>query len=226
MCRGYGIKHCLIKYQLIELVELPMGKLSKNQQKRDIKAVDVKHARQSTLGDLSFQFNIERTKESIKLTKAIVISRVADTIKEDELELKVEFSLLPSKVSFSKINLDLYFQENLINSTSLVIPQSQLLNNNFEVPQVLEMKGIVAGEYLIRVEMYEPWSSGEKLNFTAKEITTQYIPQTREARLMKIPTVKSVAGNDLTVVSSNAKNIYREIERDLKKESISKRDGW
>ena len=211
---------------MIELVELPMGKLSKNQQKREIKAVDVKHARQSTLGDLSFQFNIERTKESIKPTKAIVISRVADTIKEDELELKVEFSLLPSKVSFSKINLDLYFQENLINSTSLVIPQSQLLNNNFEVPQVLEMKGIVAGEYLIRVEMYEPWSSGEKLNFTAKEITTQYIPQTREARLMKIPTVKSVAGNDLTVVSSNAKNIYREIERDLKKESISKRDGW
>ena len=226
MCRGYGIKHCLIKYQLIELVELPMGKLSKNQQKRGIEAVDVKHARQSTLGDLSFQFNIERTKESIKPTKAIVISRVADTIKEDELELKVEFSLLPSKVSFSKINLDLYFQENLINSTSFVIPQSQLLNNNFEVPQVLEMKGIVAGEYLIRVEMYEPWSSGEKLNFTAKEITTQYIPQTREARLMKIPTVKSVAGNDLTVVSSNAKNIYSEIERDLKKESISKRDGW
>jgi len=226
LCRGYGIKHCLIKYQLIELVELPMGKLSKNQQKRGIEAVDVKHARQSTLGDLSFQFNIERTKESIKPTKAIVISRVADTIKEDELELKVEFSLLPSKVSFSKINLDLYFQENLINSTSFVIPQSQLLNNNFEVPQVLEMKGIVAGEYLIRVEMYEPWSSGEKLNFTAKEITTQYIPQTREARLMKIPTVKSVAGNDLTVVSSNAKNIYSEIERDLKKESISKRDGW
>ena len=88
------------------------------------------------------------------------------------------------------------------------------------------MKGIVAGEYLIRVEMYEPWSSGEKLNFTSKEITVQYVPQTREARLVKIPTVKSVAGTDLTVVSSSAKNIYREIEQDQKQEAISKRDEW
>jgi len=203
-----------------------MGKLSKNQLKREIMAVDVKQAKQSTLEDLSFQFNINRTKEAIKPTKAIVINGIADTTKEDELEIKVEFSLLPSKASFSKINLDLYFQENLLNSKSLVIPQSQLLNDNFEYPQVLEMKGIVAGEYLIRVEMYEPWSSGEKLNFTAKEITVQYVPQTREARLVKIPTVKSVAGTDLTVVSSMAKDIYSEMEQDLKKESMSKRDQW
>jgi hypothetical protein len=43
---------------------------------------------------------------------------------------------------------------------------------------------------------------------------------------VKTPTVKSVAGNDLTVVSSNAKNIYRQIEQDQKQESISQRDGW
>ena len=88
------------------------------------------------------------------------------------------------------------------------------------------MKGIAAGEYLIRVEMYEPWSSGEKLNFTSKEVTVHYVPQTRAERLVKIPTVKSVAGADLTVVSSSAKDIYREIEQDQKKESISKRDEW
>jgi len=41
--------------------------------------------------------------------------------------------------------------------------------------------------------MYEPWSSDEKLNFTVKEIVVDYIPQTRESRLVKIPTVKSVA---------------------------------
>ena len=56
--------------------------------------------------------------------------------------------------------------------------------------------------------MYEPWSSGEKLNFTSKEMSVQYVPKTREERLVKIPTVKSVAGSDLTVVSSSAKNIY------------------
>jgi hypothetical protein len=203
-----------------------MVKLSKNQQKREMIAVDVKQAKQSTLDDLSFQFNIDRSKEAIKSTKAIVINRIADTTKEDELAIKTEFSLLPSKASFSKVNLDLYFQETLLKSASLIIPQSQLLNESLEFPQVLEMKGIVAGEYLIRVEMYEPWSSGEKLNFTAKEIAVQYVPQTNAERLVKIPTLKSVAGTDLTVVSCTAKNIYREIEQDLKKEAISKREDW
>jgi hypothetical protein len=189
-------------------------------------AVDVKQLKQSTLEDLSFQFNIDRTKEAIKSTKAIVINEISDATKEDELALKVEFSLLPSNASFSKINLDLYFQEQPINSTTISISQSSLLGDSLEFPQFLDMKGIVAGEYLIRVEMYEPWSSGEKLNFTAKEIAVQYVPKTRADRLVKIPTVKSVAGTDLTVVSSSAKNIYREIEQDQKQEAISKRDEW
>jgi hypothetical protein len=203
-----------------------MVKLSKNQQKREIMAADVKQAKQSTLEDLTFQFNINRTKDFVKQTKEIIINRIADTTKEDELALKIEFSLLPSKVSFSKINLDLYFQENLLNSVSLCIPQSALLNESLEFPLALDMKGIAEGNYLIRVEMYEPWDSGEKLNFTAKETAVQYVPQTRADRLVKIPTVKSVAGADLTVVSSSVKNIYRNIEQDQKQEAISKRDEW
>ena len=175
------------------------------------------------LDDLSFQFNTQRAKEAIKPSKAIVINRISDVTKEDELELKVEFSLLPSRASFSKVNLDLYFQETLLKSASLIIPQSQLLNDNLEFPQVLDMKGIAAGEYPIRVEMYEPWSSGEKLNFTSKEVTVHYVPQTRAERLVKIPTVKSVAGADLTVVSSDAKDIYREIEQDQKRVNKQKR---
>ncbi len=74
--------------------------------------------------------------------------------------------------------------------------------------------------------MYELWSSGEKLNFTSKEITVQYVPQTIADRLVKIPTVKSVAGSALVVVSSSEKNIYREIEKDQKQEFMSKRDEW
>jgi hypothetical protein len=203
-----------------------MGKLSKNQLKRETVANAVKQAKQSTLEDLSFQFNINRIKEVIKPTKAIVINCISDSTKEDELLLNVEFGLLPSKTSFSRINLDLFFQEHLLNSTTISIPQSTLLNDTSEFPLILDMKGIVAGDYPIRVEMYEPWSSGEKLNFTFKEITVQYVPQTRAERLVKIPTVKSVAGTDLTVVSSSAKDIYREIEQDQKQEAISKRDEW
>jgi hypothetical protein len=203
-----------------------MGKLSKNQLKREIMATAVKQAKQSTLKDLSFQFNIERTKGAITPTKAILINKISDTTKEDELALKVEFSLQPSKTSFSKINLDLYFREYLLNSTTISIPQSTLLNDTSEFPLILDMKGIVAGEYQLRVEMYEPWSSGEKLNFTSKEIAVQYVPKTSYERLVKIPSVKSVAGSDLAVVSSSVKNIFREIEQDQKQEAISKRDEW
>jgi len=203
-----------------------MSNFTKNQQKRELMKADVKQKKQSTLEDLSFQFNIKKAKEPIKPTKEIIISRITEIIKEDELTLKVEFSLKPSKASFSKIKLDLYFQEQLLKSILLIIPQSQLLNDSFEYPLILDMKGMVAGEYIIRVELYELWSSGEKLNFTAKEITVQYVPQTRKSRLVKIPIVKSVAVAGLTVVSSNAKSIYDEIDEDLKKESISKRDEW
>ena len=203
-----------------------MGNLTKNQQKREIMKADVKKAKQSTLEDLSFQFNINRSKETTGPTKAIVISRIVDETKENELALKIEFTLLPSKASFSKINLDLYFHEQLLNSTPLCIPQSSLLNDSFEYSLILDMKGIAAGSYLFRVEMYELWSSGEKLNFNEKEIVVQYVPQNRESKLVKIPTVKTDAGAGLTVVSSAAKSIYREIEEDLKKESTSKRDEW
>jgi len=203
-----------------------MNKLSKSQQKIEIIAADVKHAKQSTLDNLSFQFNIERSKEPVKPAKTIVINRIVEQPKEDELALEVEFSLLPSPASFSKINLDLFFQENLVKSIPLHISKSLLLGDNLEYPLVLDMRGIVEGNYLIRVEMYEPWDSGEKLNFTAKEIEVQYVPQTRAERLVRIPTVKSVAGDDLTVVSSSAKSIYRDIEQDQKQEAISKRDEW
>jgi hypothetical protein len=189
---------------------------------------DDKQSKQSTIDDIIYQFNVQRAKGTNKPRKAIIINDITIIAKEDELALKIGFNLLPSISSFSKINLDLYFQEGLINSTTLNIPQTALLNNSLEFPQFLDMKGMSAGDYVIRVEMYEPWATDEKLNFTFKEITVQYTPQTREDRLVKvkIPTAKRVADSELTVVSSTAKQIYSEIEQNAKKESISKRDQW
>ncbi len=88
------------------------------------------------------------------------------------------------------------------------------------------MKGVPAGAHSIRVEMYELWSSGEKLLQTAKEETVDYVPQTRESRFVKVPTVKSVAGTDLAVVSEVEKEVYRDFEETMKKENSSKRDSW
>jgi hypothetical protein len=188
---------------------------------------DDKQEKQSKIDDIIYQFNVQRTKGAAP-RKTIIINNITTITKENELALKIGFNLFPSINSFSKINLDMYFQEDLINSTTLNIPPTALLTDSLEFPQFLDMKGISAGEYVIKVEMYEPWATGEKLNFTFKEITVQYTPQTREDRLVKvkIPTAKRVADSELTVVSSTAKQIYSEIEQNAKKESISKRDQW
>jgi hypothetical protein len=74
--------------------------------------------------------------------------------------------------------------------------------------------------------MYELWSDGEKLSFTQKEVIVQYVPQTRESRLIKIPIVKSFGEPSIAVVSKADKEVYREIEETMKKESDSNRDVW
>ncbi len=146
--------------------------------------------------------------------------------REDELALKVGFRLLPSKAAFSKVKLDLSFDGQQISSVSIRVIQSPLARDDFELSPVLDMKGIPAGSHIIKVEMYELWSTGERLCQAAKEVSVDYVPQTRESRLIKVPIVKSVAGANLAVVSESEKDIYREIEENMKKELVSKRDEW
>jgi hypothetical protein len=133
--------------------------------------------------------------------KQIIITEIGSVTKEDELVLKVVFKLLPSKSSFSKVRSDLWFNDQRISSRSISIPQSPLAVDQFELTPVLDMKGIPTGPHLIRVELYELWSTGERLCQANKEVTVDYVPMTRAERLVKVPIVKSVAGQDLEVVS-------------------------
>ena len=158
--------------------------------------------------------------------KQIIITEIGTITREDELALKVGFKLLPSKTAFSKLKSDLWFDNQQISSVLIRIPQGPLAGDDFELTPVLGMKGISAGSHTLKVEMYEPWSNEEKLSFTSKEITVEYVPQTRESRLIEIPIVKSFGGGNLVVVSESDKNIYREIEETMKKESVTKRDEW
>jgi hypothetical protein len=158
--------------------------------------------------------------------REIIIIEIQTIIREDELSLKVGFKLYPSKSSFSKLNLDLWFDNQQVVSRLIGVPQGPLSSDEMELPFVLDMKGIPAGTYLLRVEMYELWSDGEKLSFTQKEAIVQYVPETRVSRLIKIPIVKSFGEPSLAVVSESDKDIYCEIEETSKKESESKRDEW
>ena len=74
--------------------------------------------------------------------KRIVITEINTFTKEDELELKVGFTLFPSKESFSKLKLDLWFDDQQIKSFLIMIPQSPLAKDEFDLTPVLDMKGI------------------------------------------------------------------------------------
>jgi hypothetical protein len=88
------------------------------------------------------------------------------------------------------------------------------------------MTGIGKGQHILRVEMYELWSSGERLTSVSKEVTIDYIPVRREDRLIRVPVIKSAAGADLAIITDSERSIYREIEKDMKEESVSRRDHW
>jgi polysaccharide deacetylase 2 family uncharacterized protein YibQ len=65
-----------------------MGNLTKNQQRREITKAQVKQAKQKTIDDIVYQFNIQKTKGD-KPKKTIIINDITTTTKEDEIALKL-----------------------------------------------------------------------------------------------------------------------------------------
>jgi hypothetical protein len=185
-----------------------------------------KAAKQLTLDNLLIAPKKATETASQAPAKRIIIIEFSTATKEDELLLKVGFKLAPSKTVFSKIKFDLWFDNQPVSSDLIRILQGPLAADDLELTPVLDMKGVPAGSHTVKVEMYELWSSGERLCQAIKEMTVDYVPLTRADRLVKVPSVKSVAGADLAVVSENQKNIYLDIEKTMKKEHISKRDDW
>ncbi len=138
-------------------------------------ATNPKFSKQSTLSDLFVTPKNKSDKTArIDHEKRIVITEVATVTKEDELALKVSFKLFPSKTAFSKVQSDLLFDNQKISSVSVRILQGALSADEFELTPVLNMKGIPAGIHNLRVEMYELWSSGERLSQTFKEVHVDY----------------------------------------------------
>ena len=200
-----------------------MVKLTKNQRLREAMRAATKHAKQTTLENLP-KPHTHSTEPKQK--KHITITQIQTCAREDELALKVSFRLEPSKAAFSKVTGDLHFDGEKLATFCMKIPQGSLSGNDFEFARVLEMKGVAAGPHTIRVEIYELWSSGEKLTPASREVGVDYVPVRRQDSWVRVPTVKSVAGADLTVVSEQERSIYREMEENRKRALANRRDEW
>jgi hypothetical protein len=188
---------------------------------------DVKNSKQTTLDNQREPQIINNAKMiASERRKSLEITEIGSSTREDELVLKVAFKLHPSKASFSKLTSDLCFDNEKIDSLRLQIPLGPLASDDSEFSSVLDMTGIGKGKHTVKVDLYELWSSGEKLTLASKEATIDYVPVKREDRLVRVPIVKRVAGADLAIVSDAEKNIYRQIGKTMKKEQRSKRDPW
>ncbi len=188
---------------------------------------DIKYSKQTTLGSQPEPRKDGPSKTVVpEQKKQMEITQITTSTREDELVLKVSFKLTPSRNAFSRLTSDLYFDELKIDSLRLRVLQGPLATDESEFSTALDMTGISEGKHVVRVEMYELWESGERLRGTSKEATIDYVPVKREDRLIRIPTVKGTAGADLDIVSDTQKNIYREIDKEMRRESESRRDYW
>ncbi len=188
---------------------------------------DIKYSKQTTLGS---QPETQKAAPSETVVqehkKQIEVTQITTSTREDELALKVSFKLTPSRTAFTRLTSGLYFDELKIDSLRLRVLQGPLATDESEFSTVLDMTGISEGKHTVRVEMYELWESGEKLRGTSKEATIDYVPLKREDRLIRIPIVKAIEGAGLDIVSDTEKNIYREIDKEMRRESESRRDYW
>jgi hypothetical protein len=204
-----------------------MVKSTKTQRLREKVRAEVKHSKQTTLGSLPKPSEEMPAKAAVpELKKEIEITEICTSARENELVLKICFKMLPSRTVFSRVTSDLYFDGGKIDSLRLRILQGPLATDSSEFSSVLELTGIGEGKHMVRVDIYELWSSVEKLTCTSKEVAFEYVPVNREDRLVKVKIVKRVAGADLAIVSESEKNIYREIEEGMKNEATSKREHW
>jgi hypothetical protein len=182
----------------------------------------IKHIKQLTLDTLPTAPIDQDNKKTIQ--KQILITKMETITKIDEITLRINFKLEPSWKMFSKIKTELFFENTHINSALISVLQGPLGTNTLEYSWVIDMKGIARGAYHLKVEMYEIWSSGEKSNQTTQEITLDYIPQTRQARLIKIPFIKNITGTELEIISDQEKQLYLDIEKTRKKEQTSRQN--
>ena len=203
-----------------------MGKVTKTGRSREKTLTEVKQSKQTTFDNLPTIREKPSQKAEAGTKKQIIITEICNEAKEDELDLKVVFRLIPSRAAFSKIIKELYFDGQKLCRTAVRIPQGLLSADDLELSAVLDMRGISAGSHVIKVEMYELWNSEEKLNCASKEATLEYVPVCRQDRFIKIPIVKNPTGAEIGIVSEHEKDVYHEIEKDFKKQLMSHQDKW
>lgn len=194
----------------------------KKQRLRDKTLADIAKSKQVTFDKLP-EPKAAQPKPSVE--KSIEIAQLEYSAKEDELEFTVAFRLLPSKNAFSSLTLELHFDENKLNTYVISIPPSKLLNDEFEFPIALDMKGICPGPHTVKVEIYERWDTGEKLTSASKYVIVEHSPTRKQDRYIKVPIVKRIDGA-FKIIMPEEQEFYEQLEKKRREEQSSMGEHW
>ena len=96
-------------------------------------------------------------KEIVKQKRQIAIDSIGLKLdlKRDELTLKVDFSLFPSKGSFSKLKADLWFDNKKVKTVLFDILHAFGNTDDFSLRATLDSSGVKPGSHIVKVAIYE-----------------------------------------------------------------------
>jgi hypothetical protein len=103
---------------------------------------NLKSSKQLTLDKLPIVTKESANAAAEASEKQIIVTEISTSKKVAEIALKVAFKPVPSKTAFSKIQFDLFFNNQQISSKSIRILQGPSANNDFELTPALDMNGI------------------------------------------------------------------------------------
>jgi len=154
--------------------------------------------------------------------KAVTITDLNTMLKRQDLILNVKFKLAPSKRVFSRIKVDLYFDEECIKSFYLGVPYYFACKEELPIRSVLSLKQVRAGKHTVKVELGGLWPLAGPSDF--KEATIDWYPTVRVPLVKVIPRVKKIEAPAIAVVTSEVKGLYEEMRKRWKRELIARRE--
>jgi hypothetical protein len=158
------------------------------------------------------------------MEKELSITEFNTIIKKQKLTLDFKFKLAPSKRLFSRLRADLYFDGKCIKSLYVGIPYYLASKGEFPIRSILDLKQIIKGTHIVRVEISGLWSSAGPSDF--REVAIEYQPVVRKSAVRAYPTFSRIEVPNTMIIADDAKLLYENLRESWKRELTTRRDRY
>lgn len=154
--------------------------------------------------------------------RAVTITDLSAKTKKKDVVVCASFKIAPSKRVFSRIKIGLYFDGESVKSFYAGIPYYYTQKKESSIRSVLDLKHIAPGKHTLKVEISGLWHLARSPD--SKEVTFDYYPIVKERITRAIPAIKKIEGQGISIVTDEAKRLYKHMREYRKKELATHRD--